>query len=62
MIIVGIIMLLVGLFVILSPEIAWYLRCGWRFRNAEPSELALVLERIDGIILVIAGIVFLFTR
>lgn len=60
MTIIGIILILLGLFVILSPETAWYLRCGWRFRNAEPSDLALIPERIGGIIFLIAGISFLF--
>lgn len=61
-IIAGIILVLIGLLAVLSPKTAWYLRCGWRFRNAEPSEAALILERIGGVIFVMAGIGFLFIR
>lgn len=42
------------------PYAGWYLKYGWRFKDAEPSEAALVLNRVVGGIIVIIGIVFLF--
>ena len=42
------------------PYAGWYLKYGWRFKDAEPSDAALVLNRVAGGILVIIGIVFLF--
>lgn len=42
------------------PKGAWYLETGWKFRNAEPSEAALLLNRLAGIaMLVLAGILLL---
>lgn len=42
------------------PKGAWYLETGWKFRNAEPSEAALLFNRLAGIaMLVVAGILLL---
>lgn len=42
------------------PKGAWYLEMGWKFRNAEPSEAALLVNRLAGIaMLVFAGILLL---
>lgn len=42
------------------PRFFWFLSDGWRFRNAEPSDLALGLERLGGVITVVVGLVILF--
>lgn len=48
-----------GIFNMLAPETAWYLEYGWRFKNAEPSDLALNVCRVSGgVIIVMAFIVF----
>lgn len=37
-----------GAFNLILPRASWYLGYGWRFRNAEPSDLALAANRIGG--------------
>lgn len=54
---IGFLFIISGLFAAISPYSAWYLSYGWRFKDAEPSELALSTERIVGIVLVIAGFI-----
>ena len=49
-----------GIFNIVWPQAAWYLEYGWRFRDAEPSDLALFFNRFGGIVLVIVGVVAIF--
>lgn len=52
-------LLAVGIFNTASPQTAWYLEHGWRYKNAEPSELALVLNRLGGIAVIIVAIIML---
>lgn len=55
----GVVILAVGLVIAIWPQVAWYLRLGWRFKNSEPSGLALGAERVTGVILVIAGFILI---
>ncbi|MGN0250750.1 MAG: DUF6199 family natural product biosynthesis protein [Oliverpabstia sp.] len=48
-----------GAFNTAAPSVAWYLEYGWRYKNAEPSDLALGLNRVGGIIAIIVGILTL---
>lgn len=48
-----------GLWGLLSPRSMWYVGYGWRFRDAEPSDAALIAERIGGGLVVLVGIVLL---
>ncbi len=41
------------------PYFAWYVRLGWKFKDAEPSDLALNVGRISGIVLVIVGFILI---
>ena len=50
----------IGVFNIVSPYYAWYLEYGWRYKNAEPSDLALGLNRVGGVIAAIAAVILLF--
>jgi len=50
----------VGIFNIVSPYSAWYLEYGWRYKNAEPSDAALGLNRVVGVIAVVAAVALLF--
>ena len=50
----------VGIFNIVSPYSAWYLEYGWRYKNAEPSDIALGLNRVVGVIAVIVAVALLF--
>lgn len=56
---IGVFILGVGLVLAIWPKAAWYLRLGWRFKHAEPSELALGAERVTGVILAIAGFILM---
>ena len=49
-----------GIINIISPETGWHFADGWKYRDAEPSDEALVWERISGVIMVIAGIYMMF--
>ena len=57
--IVSLLLMGAGIWGLASPQSAWYLSYGWRYKNAEPSDLALVLERIGGGAALIAGIITL---
>ncbi len=49
-----------GAVMVLAPQTVWLLRYGWQFRDAEPSSLALGVSRASGVVVILAGIVFLF--
>lgn len=50
----------VGILNIASPHTAWYLEYGWRYKNAEPSDLALSLGRLSGFVAIIIAVVLMF--
>lgn len=50
-----------GAFYALAPEVAWHWNIGWRFRDAEPSDMALRANRIVGVVVLILGLIVLFT-
>ena len=49
-----------GIFNIIWPRVAWYLGYGWRLKDAEPSNLALTMNRIGGVFAIIAAIIMCF--
>lgn len=51
-----------GLWGLISPKSVWYLNFGWRYKNAEPSEVALLVNRIAGVLLILVGSSLLFIR
>ena len=55
-IILGLIVLIGGLVVFAVPEVAWYLKEGWKFRDAEPSDIALVMNKFGGVVGALIGI------
>lgn len=55
----GIFLGAVGLFISAFPYAAWYLEYGWRYKDAEPSDLALGLTRAGGVVVIIIAIVML---
>lgn len=57
--IIGVLVLIIGLIMAIWPYFAWYLRLGWNFKDAEPSDLALNAGRISGIVLVIVGFILI---
>jgi hypothetical protein len=58
-VVIPIIMIVMGIVGIIFPRVAWYFSEGWKFKNVEPSELALLLIRVGGgFIIVFSFIVF----
>src|SRR5690606_27510871 len=56
---IGIILMLIGLLLAVFPYGAWYLEIGWRLKDAEPSDLALIVNRVGGILIGIVGLFIL---
>ena len=59
-IIFGLIVIIIGVVNVASPETGWHMSEGWKFRDAEPSDTALLWGRISGVICIIAGIWIMF--
>ncbi len=59
-IILFLILLTIGAISALSPETGWHMSIGWRFRDAEPSDAALVWQRIGGIVMIVIAFIILF--
>ncbi|REK75000.1 DUF6199 family natural product biosynthesis protein [Paenibacillus paeoniae] len=55
----GFILLLFSAVAALSPQSAWYMSIGWKIKDAEPSDAALTMHRITGIIGVIVGFILI---
>ena len=55
----AILLIAAGAFNAAKPRTAWYLGYGWRFKDAEPSELALGVERVVGVVVLIIGVIML---
>lgn len=59
-VLVGMILFLIGVFNAAAPRTAWYLTKGWKYKNLEPSDAAIELNRVIGVIAAIIGIVVCF--
>lgn len=55
-----ILLIIIGLANIIAPYASWYLSYGWRYKNAEPSDAALVMNRIGGVVIIIIAIIMMF--
>ena len=53
----GILLMGLGTFHMACPQAGWYLSYGWRYKNAEPSNAALVFGRISGTVILIIGVI-----
>lgn len=56
----SIFLMIVGILNASSPHTAWYLQYGWRYKNVEPSALALGLNRASGIIAIVFSVIIFF--
>jgi hypothetical protein len=52
-----IVLIIISLVAVFSPQTAWYWEEGWQYRNVEPSDAALIAVRIGGVIGLIFGII-----
>lgn len=59
-VLLAVFIMVIGAVGIFSPSTTWYLSYGWRYKNAEPSDAALLFGRVGGVLVVIAGILVLF--
>lgn len=57
---ISVILVLLGLWGVLSPYTQWYASYGWRYKDAEPSDAALLIGRITSGVILLAGIAVLF--
>lgn len=53
-------LIIVGLISAAFPQVVWYCSYGWRYRDAEPSEAALLVCRGTGVLALVIGIVMFF--
>ena len=56
----GLLLIALGIWHALDPHSAWYTNSGWRYRDAEPSDLALVVARVSGVVAILFGIIAMF--
>ncbi|MFC0189429.1 DUF6199 family natural product biosynthesis protein [Fictibacillus aquaticus] len=53
--VVGVLVVLIGLFFVKYPYFIWETSIGWQLKDAEPSDMALKVNRIIGYILITIG-------
>lgn len=51
---------IIALICAIAPRFVWYIRYGWHFDNAEPSDNTLIVTRIVGIVVLVVLICALF--
>lgn len=56
----GLLLMALGLFEAVFPKAAWYLGYGWRYKDAEPSDAALLFGRVGGVIVIVIGFIMMF--
>ena len=57
---VGLLLIIIGLLNLCKPEEMWYMSIGWQFKNAEPSEDAILWCRVGGAIAIVIGFFVMF--
>jgi hypothetical protein len=55
------IMLIMFIISIFAPYVGWWMSVGWKLRDAEPSDMALVMYRVGGVIGTIVVILMMFS-
>ena len=56
---IALVLAVIGGLNVAAPRVSWYLEYGWRFRDAEPSEAALFLNRCGGVLALIVAVILL---
>lgn len=57
---VGLLLIIIGLLNLCKPEEMWYMSTGWQFKDAEPSEDAILWCRVGGVIAIVIGFFVMF--
>ena len=55
----ALVMLIIGVVEVIFPGKLWFLRYGWRYKNAEPSDAALIVDRICGGVWIVLGLILM---
>lgn len=58
----GLLFIIIGIIGAVSPRTTWYMSEGWKFKNAEPSDAVLILNRVMGVVFSIIGFLILTSR
>ena len=59
-ILIVLLLLAAGIFNAAAPHTAWYLEYGWRYKDAEPSDLALAATRFGGVAAIAVAVIMIF--
>ena len=59
LIMISVFIILIGIFEAVYPEESWQLTHGWKYKNAEPSDMYMGMTRVGGVVMIIAGAVML---
>lgn len=59
-IIVGVFFIGIGILYAINPRFVFDISEGWRYKNLEPSDLALTINRVIGIVIIVIGIIVIF--
>lgn len=55
----GLVLCALGVWYVAAPCSVWYLEWGWRYKDAEPSDAALIFGRVAGVFLLVMGVIAL---
>lgn len=53
---VGLLIIIIGVLNVFSPETMWHLGEGWKYKDVETSDAALTMQRIGGVAVVVVGV------
>ena len=56
----GLLLIPLGVLQAFFPQAFWFINHGWKYKDAEPSDLALGLGRVGGALVAIIGLIMLF--
>ena len=56
----GLLLIPLGILQAVFPQAFWFVNHGWKYKDAEPSELALGLGRAGGAVIALIGLIMLF--
>lgn len=56
----SIVLVIVGLWHLIWPQSAWYVKGGWRYKDVKPSQAALTAGRIGGGLALVLAVILLF--
>lgn len=53
---IGFLLIIVGIISVCWPYAIWHMQLGWKLKDAEPSDNALAVNRVSGVIFLIIGL------